>query len=73
MDLPVEIVNSTTIVFRARSKWCKKCNESRYYETGFVIKDCSPDEAEKIKSLLNSDLFAVEVEKLHISLSMVDL
>jgi hypothetical protein len=72
MDLPVEVFDSTTITFRAKSKWCKKCDESRYYEIGFKILECSSSEAEKIESLLDSDLFAAEGEKLHISISMME-
>lgn len=72
MDLPAGVFESTAIIFRAKSKWCKKCDQSWYYETGFKILECSSSEAEKIESLLASDLFAAEGEKLHISLSMME-
>jgi hypothetical protein len=71
MDLPEKIEDSTTIAFRARVIWCNKCNESRYYETGLEILDCSPDEAKKMKSILTSDLFSADTQKIHISLGML--
>lgn len=72
MDLPTEVFDSTAIVFKAKSKWCKKCDESWYYETGLEILECSTSEAEKIEFLLGSDLFSAEAENLHISLSMME-
>lgn len=71
VDLPVEIADSTTLILKAKSLWCKYCKESCYYETGFEILDCSPSEAERIKFLLTSDLFAEDAEQLHISLGMI--
>lgn len=71
VDLPVEIEECAVISFRAKSTWCKKCEESRYFETGFAIVDCNDDEAAKIKSLIDGDMFSSTPENLHISLGML--
>lgn len=71
VDLPVEMEECTVISFRATSKWCKKYEGSRYFETGFEILDCNDDETAKIKALIDGDLFSSTPEKLHISLSMM--
>ena len=72
IELPIEIIDSTTIKLKAKSIWCKNVPDSRYHETGFEILDCPPTEAEKLRHLLNSDLFSADAEKLHISLSMIE-
>lgn len=72
LELPVETAGSSNISIRVKSIWCKKCDDSKYYETGFNILDCSPSEAEKIKCLLDNELFAVDAEKFHITLSMME-
>lgn len=72
IDLPIEIAKSTTILLRVNSKWCNKCDDSNYYETGFNIVNCPSEEKEKIKSLLDTDMFSVSAEKFHISLSIME-
>lgn len=70
MDLPPGILDRTALSFKAKSKWCKKCEESWYYESGFKILECSDSDIARIKTLLASELFEAEGEDLHISFSM---
>lgn len=71
MELPIQIQESKSIVFYAESRWCKKCENTRYYETGFEMMDVLPEELEKITILLKEPLFSDVAEKIHISLSMM--
>ena len=73
MELPVEVADSTSVCFSAKSKWCTLCEENkRYYETGFEFVNHPSEEVAKIRELLKSKLFSENCEKLHISLSMME-
>ena len=69
MELPVEIMGSTEIVFDAKSVWSKKDEVSYEYSTGFHIVDLSHKEFDKIDLLINGPLFADESEKVYVTLA----
>jgi len=72
MDLPEQIDEISAIVFKAKSKWSKKAEDSRCYETGFSILDCSPEDTAVIEALLAGNIFTTEAKKFQISLSLVE-
>lgn len=53
MYLPEELQADRHFEVTAVSKWCKKFENSEFYNTGFLFKDVSPEVAKTIKRLID--------------------
>lgn len=57
MQLPYEISGKKEMVFRARSKWCRKDANPDFYDTGFELFDIAGEDAETIEWLIERSGF----------------
>ena len=71
MELPFQIKGGIELTFEAESVWCRKNEESDEFIAGFKIHAVSQNDIKRIEFLINSEIFADSVERMHVTLHKV--